>query len=105
MTNAIISGETYISKVFQHAFSLTRFETKDSVTCGKVYVLVVNFGHQTINFSIADIPPIQAHEPLDATVIAISSNTETYEEKDTIDISNGFVKLGAQEGVLISFKV
>uniref|UniRef100_A0AC34FXT6 Glycosyl hydrolase family 13 catalytic domain-containing protein n=1 Tax=Panagrolaimus sp. ES5 TaxID=591445 RepID=A0AC34FXT6_9BILA len=105
VSNAIISGETYISKVFQNAFSLTRFELKDSETCGKVYVLVVNFGHQTINHSISDIPPFQAANPSYAQIIAVSSNTESYQERQDIDISTGIIKLGPQEGILFSFKV
>jgi glycosidase len=105
ISNAIIAGETYISKVFQNAFSLTRFETKDSETCGKVYVLVVNFGHQTINHSISDIPPFQATNPSDAQIITVSSNTESYHDKQNIDISSGVIRLGPQEGILFSFKV
>ena len=105
VSNALIAGETYISKVFQNAFSLTRFETKDHVTCGKVFILVVNFGHQSINHSIADLPFFQATNPSDAQVIVISSNTESYQERQYIDISSGNIKLGPQEGILLSFKV
>jgi hypothetical protein len=105
VSNAIISGETYISKVFQNAFSLTRFELKDAVTCGKVYVLVVNFGHHTINHSISDIPPFQSGNPSYAQIIAVSSNTESYQERQDIDISSGIIKLAPQEGILFSFKV
>src|SRR5690606_328824 len=44
----IINGQTYISKAFNNAFSLCRFEQKDNATCGKVYVAAVNFGGREI---------------------------------------------------------
>jgi hypothetical protein len=43
--------------------------------------------------------------PSYAQIIAVSSNTESYQERQDIDISSGIIKLGPQEGILFSFKV
>ena len=100
----IINGQTYISKAFNNAFSLCRFEQKNNSTCGKVYVAVVNFGRREIVHSLADLPPLSRNEDIQGEILVVNSNAKNWEPRQKIDLSDKSIKLGPEEGVVFYFK-
>ncbi len=63
----------------------------------------MNLGRSDLRLPLGDIPTIWTKKTTSAQVIAISSNVINYKLRQTIDISEKVVHVGAEQGIVLRF--
>uniref|UniRef100_A0AC34QGQ1 Alpha-glucosidase n=1 Tax=Panagrolaimus sp. JU765 TaxID=591449 RepID=A0AC34QGQ1_9BILA len=99
----LVTAQTYISKTFNNAFSICRFDQTPNSACNKVFVAVVNFGKRETVHSLNDLPPLSQTKNRQGEIIATNSVAKNWQTGQSIDFSDGQIKLGPEEGLKCSF--